>query len=90
MAKKYSGQNGCEDAAYFNQLREEVPNRYLCSYEYIHPSRIENIVKDIDCCDKSIAKTHLQEIYKTGNTAGVIFSERIHAFGTQVNLELRV
>ena len=45
MAKKYSGQNGCEDAAYFNQLREEVPNRYLGSYEYIHPSRIENIVK---------------------------------------------
>lgn len=52
MAKKNSGQNGCEISAYFNQLREEVLNRYLGSYENRVRKRASNIVKENDCCDR--------------------------------------
>lgn len=53
MAKKYSVQNGCEIAVYFNQLREEVLNRYLYSYENRVRKRMSDIVvKESDCCDR--------------------------------------
>lgn len=53
MAKKNSGQNGCSIAVYFNQLREEVLNRYLGSYDNRVRKRMDTIVKDNDCCDRT-------------------------------------
>lgn len=76
MAKENSGQNGSKDATYFNQLREEVLNRYLGSYDNRIPIRMDTIiVEDIDCCDRAIANTHLSEILCTGSTTGAILSE---------------
>lgn len=56
MAKKNSVQNGCEISVYFNQLREEVLNRYLGSYANRVPKRTDNIVKESDCCDRLFAR----------------------------------
>ncbi len=53
MAKKISVQNGCKIAVYFNQLREEVLNRCLYSYEIRVRKRMNYIVvKESDCCDR--------------------------------------
>lgn len=51
MAKKNSVQKGCIISVYFNQLREEVLNRYLGSYENRVRNRTSNIVRENDCCD---------------------------------------
>lgn len=51
MAKKNSVKNVCHSAVYFNQMREEVLNRYLGSYATQIPKRTETIVFKSDCRD---------------------------------------
>ena len=52
MAKEISVQSS-RMSAHFNQMREEVLNRYLRSYaNRIRKRRKDTIVRENDCCDR--------------------------------------